>query len=144
MPDTPRMPPSIPFVAGQGMSPQMQQSLQSSPFDDGTARRPGILGSPPSSGANIYGGHGPANIVPDTTSNYPSRGLPASPQDSALLRSDQPMSPEFANQIYDAYQRAGGGTDVSGGQFVKNSQFGIMPGAENIAKLLNGGGFGGQ
>ena len=37
------------------------------------------------------------------------------------------MTDGRANDIYDAYERAGGGKDVSGSQFVKNSQFGIGP-----------------
>ena len=51
----------------------------------------------------------------------------ASPEDSAMMREDVPLTQDRANQIYDAYERVGGGKDVSDNQFVKNSQFGAGP-----------------
>ena len=56
-----------------------------------------------------------------------SVGVPASPEDRAMLNADLPLTQDRANQIYDAYERVGGGQDVSNNQFVKNSQFGISP-----------------
>jgi hypothetical protein len=51
----------------------------------------------------------------------------ASPEDQQMLNADEPLTPDRANAIYDAYVRVGGGRDVSDSQFVKNSQSGIYP-----------------
>lgn len=153
----PQLPPSIPF-AQPPANTGYQAALASSPYDDGGIKRGGgIYGNKPvMGGQNIFGGQGPADITPDAQKSV---GVPASPQDLAMMRSNQPLTPEYANQIYDAYQRAGGGTDVSGNQFVKNSQFGAFspqamggsgggsnnplfqtPGMDQISKLLTFGG----
>lgn len=151
----PQIAPGIPYAQPQA-NPGYQTALASSPFDDGSKRGAGIFGNKPVGGPNIFGGQGPADIRPDAQRSV---GVPASPQDLAMMRSDQPLTPEHANQIYDAYQRAGGGTDVSGNQFVKNSQFGAFspqamggsgggstnplfqtPGMDQISKMLMMGG----
>lgn len=59
----PQLQPSIPFAQPQA-NPGYQTALASSPFDDMKAKKPGMLGQP-----NIFGGQGPANIVPDAQGN---------------------------------------------------------------------------
>lgn len=119
---SPQLQSSIPYAQPQA-NPGYQASLAASPFDDGVKKGAGIFGNKSAGEPNIFGGQGPADITPGAQRSV---GVPASPQDLAMMRSDQPLTPEHANQIYDAYQRAGGGTDVSGNQFVKNSQFGAF------------------
>ena len=68
----------------------------------------------------------------------------ASPEDQAMLSKDEPLTPERANQIYDAYERVGGGKDVSDTQFVKNSQNAGGPFAglsDGISAILRGNRF---
>lgn len=64
-----------------------------------------------------------------------SVGVPASMEDRTLLNADAPLTPDRANAIYDAYMRAGGGSDVSDNQFVKNSQFGILPWSQAMSGI---------
>lgn len=61
----PQVAPTIAFNAGQPMASTMQQQFMSSPFDDMKMKR----ATPSSSAPNIYGGQGPANIVPDAQGN---------------------------------------------------------------------------
>lgn len=67
MTQAPQMPQSIPFAQPQA-NPGYQAALASSPFDDGMKKGAGIFGNK-SAGPNIFGGQGPANIVPDAQGN---------------------------------------------------------------------------
>jgi hypothetical protein len=125
-----------------------QAAAQQAPaFPYGFASSPAYMGQGSTGGATPTMG-APAKpwVNPDGGALAGSVGSPlngsgtqrvfASPQDQAMLNANTPLTADRANQIYDAYQRVGGGTDVSNTWPVQLSQ-GTAPFA-GLAQMFSG------
>lgn len=78
-----------------------------------------------------------AAVAPGTGAGPP---VMASPADQKMLNADVPMTPDRANQIYDAYKRVGGGQDISASAKAIDPYAAIPPGpsgAGGMGSLLS-------
>ncbi len=74
-----------------------------------------------------------AGVIPGDGAGPP---VMASPEDQKMLNADVPMSLDRANQIYDAYKRVGGGTDVSAYAKAADPYAGVAPNATQAQGMM--------